>query len=174
DGGPVGYRLGAEVVTEEWTEGEPIDEQMGYDERVRLLYVATTRAKDHLVVSLHRKARAGEPAAVNRTNAEILMAGMGAAVDHLPDLSGLARQLEADAATTPDRPPPFEAWEAARTEALRRAARPGAVAATALTDEGAPDAGIDAAFAPAASAQPASTSEPAPPAGPVQGSLFPE
>jgi ATP-dependent exoDNAse (exonuclease V) beta subunit len=26
DGGPVGYRLGAEVVTEEWKEGEPIDD----------------------------------------------------------------------------------------------------------------------------------------------------
>ena len=32
----------------------PIDEQMSHDERVRLLYVACTRAQDHLVVSLHR------------------------------------------------------------------------------------------------------------------------
>ena len=36
----------------------PIDEQMGLDERIRLLYVACTRACDHLVVSLHRKERA--------------------------------------------------------------------------------------------------------------------
>ena len=34
----------------------PVDEQMDAFERRRLLYVATTRARDHLVVSLHRKA----------------------------------------------------------------------------------------------------------------------
>jgi UvrD-like helicase C-terminal domain len=33
----------------------PLDEQMDHDERLRLLYVATTRARDHLVVSVHRK-----------------------------------------------------------------------------------------------------------------------
>ena len=33
----------------------PVDEQMGDAERRRLLYVACTRAQDHLVVSLHRK-----------------------------------------------------------------------------------------------------------------------
>ncbi|MFP5255643.1 MAG: UvrD-helicase domain-containing protein [Acidimicrobiia bacterium] len=148
DGGPVGYRLGAEVVTEEWESGKPIDEQMGYDERVRLLYVATTRAKDHLVVSLHRRERPPPDKRGNRTSAEILVAGMGAALDHLPDLSGSAQPLSADPAATPEPPPPFEAWDAARTDALRRAARPGAVAATALTDEGGPDAGLDAAFGP--------------------------
>ena len=35
---------------------QPIDEQMGDAERRRLLYVACTRAVDHLVVSLHRGA----------------------------------------------------------------------------------------------------------------------
>ena len=35
---------------------QPIDEQMGDAERRRLLYVACTRASDHLVVSLHRGA----------------------------------------------------------------------------------------------------------------------
>jgi ATP-dependent helicase/nuclease subunit A len=34
---------------------QPLDEQMGDAERRRLLYVACTRAVDHLVVSLHRK-----------------------------------------------------------------------------------------------------------------------
>ena len=36
---------------------KPLDEQMGDAERRRLLYVACTRAVDHLVVSLHRKPR---------------------------------------------------------------------------------------------------------------------
>ena len=33
---------------------QPIDEQMGFHEKLRLLYVACTRARDHLVVSVHR------------------------------------------------------------------------------------------------------------------------
>jgi ATP-dependent exoDNAse (exonuclease V) beta subunit len=171
DGGPVGYRLGSEVVTQEWESGKPIDEQMGYDERVRLLYVATTRAKDHLVVSLHRRDRPPPDKRGNRTNAEVLVAGMGAALDHLPDLSGEADPLTADPAATPAPPPPFTAWDEARAAALRRAARPGAVAATALTDEGAPDAGLDAAFAPLPDELSASAEDQP---GSAQGTLFPE
>jgi ATP-dependent helicase/nuclease subunit A len=57
---------------------QPIDEQMGDAERRRLLYVACTRAVDHLVVSLHR----GTPAKNNPdyddwgplTSAELLWA----------------------------------------------------------------------------------------------------
>ena len=40
---------------------KPIDEQMGFHEKLRLLYVACTRARDHLVVSVHRKARHSTP-----------------------------------------------------------------------------------------------------------------
>ena len=87
--GRSGYRMGKEVVTEEFQAAVPIDEQMGYDERVRLLYVACTRACDHLVVSLHRVERKNPPAKLSsRTNAEVLLAGMGSLVDGLPDLGG--------------------------------------------------------------------------------------
>lgn len=48
---------------------KPIDEQMSDAERRRMLYVACTRAVDHLVVSLHRKTRGGgQP-----TNAELIV-----------------------------------------------------------------------------------------------------
>ncbi len=50
---------------------------MAFDERVRLLYVACTRACDHLVVSLVRKERKDPPKPGNRTNAELLVDGMG-------------------------------------------------------------------------------------------------
>ncbi|MEO7428332.1 MAG: UvrD-helicase domain-containing protein, partial [Acidimicrobiales bacterium] len=137
DGGPVGYRLGREVVTEEFEDWKPIDEQMGFDERIRLLYVACTRACDHLVVSLHRVARKSPPALKrNRTNAELLVDGMGVLLEYLPDLSGHAEPMVVDPATVPSAPPPFTAWEAEREVALRAASRPGAVAATALTEEG--------------------------------------
>jgi ATP-dependent exoDNAse (exonuclease V) beta subunit len=36
---------------------QPVDEQMGFHEKLRLLYVACTRARDHLVVSVHRRDR---------------------------------------------------------------------------------------------------------------------
>jgi ATP-dependent helicase/nuclease subunit A len=138
-GGGVGYRFGRYVTTPEYLEWAPIDEQMSFDERIRLLYVACTRARDHLVVSLHRKTRANPPSATRRTNAELLLAGMGDLVDALPDGAAAADALALVALAPPAPPPAREEWAAERSAALRRAARPTAVAATALTDEGRPD-----------------------------------
>ncbi|MFZ6005435.1 MAG: UvrD-helicase domain-containing protein [Actinomycetota bacterium] len=144
NGGQVGYRLGRSVITEEFETWKPIDEQMGFDERIRLLYVACTRACDHLVVSLHRAARKEPPKLRrSRTNAELLVDGMGSLLDHLPDVSGRAGRLQVDPATIPAAPPPFGEWSTAREQALAAASLPGAVAATALTDEGAPDLGVE-------------------------------
>ena len=42
--GVVGYRLGKDITTEEYQDWKPIDEQMSFHERIRLLYVACTRA----------------------------------------------------------------------------------------------------------------------------------
>jgi len=53
---------------------KPLDEQMSDAERRRLLYVACTRAVDHLVVSLHRLPEPTE-VAPNATNAAMLHAG---------------------------------------------------------------------------------------------------
>ncbi|MFL6207098.1 MAG: UvrD-helicase domain-containing protein [Acidimicrobiales bacterium] len=160
DGGPVGYRMGRDVVTQEFEAAKPLDEQMGYDERLRLLYVACTRACDHLVLSLHRVARRRPPEKrSSRTNAEVLEAGMGDRLVDLPDLSGdpVARPLPP--ASVPAPPPPFDAWAQERAAALDAAGRPGAVAATALSDEGGPDRGADPHGVPS-------------PTAPVQGSLF--
>ena len=160
DGGPVGYRMGKDVITEEFEAAVPIDEQMGYDERLRLLYVACTRACDHLVVSLHRVERKNPPAKnSSRTNAEILIAGMGARLEALPDIGGDPEPRPLDPATVPAPPPDFATWEAERATALAAASRPGAVAATALTDDGAPDWGVEAEVL-------------VPAAPPVQPSLF--
>ena len=162
DGGRVGYRMGKAVMTDEFEASIPLDEQMGYDERLRLLYVACTRPMDHLVVSLHREERRNPPKlSRNRTNAEVLLHGMGDLVQDLPDLGGAATPLPVDPAALPTPPPDFATWEAARVAALAVASRPGAVAATALTDEGAPDW----------SPHPVLTAEAALD-GPVQASLF--
>jgi len=175
DGGPVGYRMGKEVITEEFEAAVPIDEQMGYDERLRLLYVASTRACDHLVMSLHRVDRKNPPKKnSSRTNAEILVAGMGARLDDLPDLGGAPVPLPVDPAAVPSAPPPFSDWEAERAAALLVAARPGAVAATALTDEGAPDWGADLTPAAGAPRQPTLFDDPGDPPAPAPLPAAPE
>ena len=80
-------RVGRTVVTEAFENWKPIDEQMSHDERIRLLYVACTRAQDHLVVSLHRRVRAAPPDDDARlTNAELLTRALGDGVADLPDI----------------------------------------------------------------------------------------
>ena len=140
-GGGVGYRFGPDVATEEYRAWVPIDEQMSLHERARLLYVACTRAQDHLVVSLHRKQRKNEPEAARRTNAELLVDGMKGLLAGLADGAGTESAAEVGpAAAGPLAPlPPFAVWEAELAAALASASWPRAVAATALTDEGAPD-----------------------------------
>ncbi len=140
-GGGVGYNFGQDVATEEYRAWVPIDEQMSLDERARLLYVACTRAQDHLVVSLHRKQRKNEPEPVKRTNAELLVDGMGDVLAGLVD--GAAGEGSAAVhqavAGPPAALPPFAVWEAELAAALASASVPRAVAATALTDEGTSD-----------------------------------
>jgi ATP-dependent exoDNAse (exonuclease V) beta subunit len=143
-GGGVGYRFGKAVTTDEFEDWKPIDEQMAFDERVRLLYVACTRAKDHLVLSLQRKARSKAPDPARRTNAELLLDGCGPLLDDLPD--AVAAEVEVVAvepATPPSAPAPFAEWRAELDAALATASRPTTVAATALTAEGTPDVAAD-------------------------------
>ncbi len=54
DDGDVVIKMGKDLATDGYDAFKPIDEQMGHLERLRLLYVAATRARDHLVVSMHR------------------------------------------------------------------------------------------------------------------------
>ena len=142
--GEPGYRFGRHVVTPEFDDWVPIDEQMAYDERIRLLYVATTRAEDHLVVSLTRKERASAPDPEKRTNAELLVDGMDDLLEQLPDASdSRAERARLVPGRRPDPPEPFAEWEAARAAAIASAARPTTVAATALTDEGGADSAAE-------------------------------
>jgi ATP-dependent helicase/nuclease subunit A len=138
--GRVAYRFGRHVETEEWSEWKPVDEQMGFDERIRLLYVACTRGCDHLVVSLHRAERKKEPSANARTNAELLIDGMRELRDDIPDaVIDRKDAIHLPAQATPAPIAALEEWTAEREAALARGTRPTAVAATALTDEGAHD-----------------------------------
>ncbi|MEJ7741066.1 MAG: PD-(D/E)XK nuclease family protein [Nocardioidaceae bacterium] len=95
----------------------PVDEQMDGYERRRLLYVATTRACDHLVVSLHRKGSGS-------TNAELLAdagAATAAGATAFVASSGAAVPLPAGADAEADVP----AWAdwLARIETIRGKSR---------------------------------------------------
>ncbi len=143
--GEVAYKFGRQFATPEFEAWKPIDEQMAFEERVRLLYVACTRARDHLILSLHRKARRSEAAPGRLTNAELLVLGMGPAwLDELPDMGGAVEEPRAQpAAIRPEAPPPFDEWRAERERAIALGSRPTTVAATALTEEGTPDAAAE-------------------------------
>lgn len=112
-------QLTKDVQTEDFQEQVPLDEQMSSYERMRLLYVAATRARDHLVVSLHRGGG-------RSTNARCLAdagAAEAAGAVQLPDSDGRVFRLAADRQERVAPPPEFERWLAdvqASAEASRR------------------------------------------------------
>jgi ATP-dependent exoDNAse (exonuclease V) beta subunit len=129
-------RLRKDLQTGQFDVAQPIDEQMSHHERLRLLYVACTRARDHLVVSLHRRTRPSNQAPEDRnlTNAELLAGPCTAA----PHMATLAVTQDGRGSETPTRPrliqppPPFPQWLAAMSTLRARAAQPSAVSASQL------------------------------------------
>ncbi len=131
--------LKKDLETAEFTDYQPIDEQMDRHERLRLLYVAATRARDHLIVSVHRKENTSEG-----STAASLFYETGwdpVSVEELPpaqpyDEGGLARPRPARVAPVvfPELPS-FAVWEQQRSAALASATRPVAVSATRLAEE---------------------------------------
>ena len=109
------------------------EKELDDDERVRLLYVAATRARDHLVLSLYRNARTRNTDAGKI--AEIL-AGADNLWEPAPPFAGVPLQPSAissngvslDGHSLPDR----KAWQANRAETLRQQGRPVSVSATRL------------------------------------------
>jgi ATP-dependent exoDNAse (exonuclease V) beta subunit len=96
--------LGKGLETDDFQDQVPLDEQMGSYERLRLMYVAATRARDHLVVSLHRSGK-------RDTNARQLAdAGAGTAADAvvLPDDVGETVRTRERVPVAP--PPDFDRW----------------------------------------------------------------
>ncbi|MBI4935990.1 MAG: UvrD-helicase domain-containing protein [Actinobacteria bacterium] len=108
-----------------YTQFAPIDEQMSDAERKRLLYVACTRAMDHLVVSLHRV-----EGATNSAAAQLAQASDGAA--HLAFEASDAALPHADHAPH-ELPWADEAqWAHTLHDDLARAGEPAALSATTL------------------------------------------
>ena len=124
------------VSTADFDRTQPLDEQMDHNERLRLLYVAATRARDHLAVSVHRNGR-------NRkypTSGEVFL-GHGShdgLVEHLTFDEGhpapVVSQLQLP---SPAPLPTLEQWRAEHEAALARGLRRIATSATRLAEEAA-------------------------------------
>ena len=122
------------VQTAEFELHKPVDEQMGFHEKLRLLYVACTRARDHLVVSVHRKAHT--PRADDRphwTHAELLWDAATGAHWIAPDI-GPGAMEPVPGSTLPAAEPGLapEVWQAEYDRAHLRGNRRGFVSATTL------------------------------------------
>ena len=116
----------------------PIDELMSDAERRRLLYVACTRAVDHLVVSLHRQLdddKVADKAIGSLTSAELLwrcgaVDTAATCADFDPEPVEHPRTI-VEPLTVPDR----DTWSAELERVTETASRRGAIAATRLADE---------------------------------------
>ncbi|GAA5165850.1 UvrD-helicase domain-containing protein [Ornithinimicrobium tianjinense] len=148
--------LGKDLTTGDFADAEPVDEQMSALERRRLLYVATTRAKDHLVVSMHRSAdgRSGKDTLAH------LLADAGASgaagAESLPTTTALApgaATTRARAAAPP--PPEWSRWRSELDDAVASSRRRSAQSASGLegTDPEVELAGLPMRSAPEETAQ---------------------
>lgn len=109
-------KLNKLMQTNDFQAVQPLDEQMDQYEKIRLLYVAATRARDHLVVSLHRNETAV------KTSAKVLAEGGAVTSAHGIPLT------PSDATVTPRpaaelvAPPDLAAWTA-ELDAVRASTR---------------------------------------------------
>ena len=142
-GAPV-VKLRVGVESENYEAWKPIDEHMDAHERIRLLYVACTRARDHLVVSLHR--RVPSATGTKENSAAWALADAGAieagAIDGSTMLNGAGQAADppAFAASPPAEPdraqlPDRQQWHQERQRSLDTAAAPVAVSATSLASQ---------------------------------------
>ena len=138
--GGFGVRLSDTLQTSAFADHRDSEREKDEAEQVRLLYVATTRAKDHLVVSAHREAPSGsdpdEDAAPRGSMAKMV-------VESAPELP----RWQWAPASPVDAPPagvetgdtmPLSDWESQRDRAINNAQRPLAVSASILAAQPSP------------------------------------
>ncbi|MFK5634041.1 UvrD-helicase domain-containing protein [Ornithinimicrobium sp. LYQ103] len=129
DGG-FAISLGKDLTTGDFADAAPVDEQMSDLERRRLLYVATTRAQDHLVVSMHRSANGGGGTLAH------LLAGAGAAelggAASLDPLGSSAEPMLTSPVRAVPPPPEWATWRAGMDKAVAASRRRSAISASGL------------------------------------------
>ena len=130
---------GTRFETAGWHERSGREDELDAAERLRLLYVASTRARDHLFVSLHHKARTECHAALlYEHGAEAPAPVLELDVDRDGDgdaPTAISSAPAPDEGGPSERPGDRDRWIAARAALLARAGRPATVAATTLAKE---------------------------------------
>lgn len=129
DGSDPVLRLSSKVESEGYDAWKPVDEQMDEHERLRLLYVAATRARDHLVVCLHRTEKKGRPTSAGVMAEPGLASAAGVPYDPPP------ATVPPNPRPTPVPMPAREVWAAERSAALTAASRRTVIAATTLAQQ---------------------------------------
>ncbi|MGF0117433.1 UvrD-helicase domain-containing protein [Promicromonospora sp. Marseille-Q5078] len=135
EGGGYSVRFRAGVETDDFDVVQPVDEQMDELEKRRLLYVAATRARDHLVVSLHRVdgSKAGSAAKLLADEGGAGSLGeerFASASDGDASGSGGVRGAREDDGVGPL--PPYDEWLAGVTAARASSDRDAAISASGL------------------------------------------
>ena len=129
-------RRGSDFQTGGYEELAELDKQRQDEEFVRLQYVAATRARDHLVVSLYRTAK-------DKKSAAARIAGFLEGYDHLwpeliappaADVNGAISSMETQPVDD-DTVEARERWLEERRKVYQRQSRPGSVAVTRLAQE---------------------------------------
>ncbi|HMK98632.1 MAG TPA: 3'-5' exonuclease, partial [Acidimicrobiales bacterium] len=141
DGG-VEVGLGPQLRSRGYDDAAATDRDLDRLERVRLLYVAMTRARDHLVLAVHHKTKNGSPdsspaavleeqcrahpllwrrlAELEVEPAEAVFAASGRAVGATSNGHGSASGVDSDAGAARRWATELGEWEAHRTETLAR------------------------------------------------------
>ena len=161
ESGQVEVRIGSgeqAFQTPGYADRDAREKALGDDEAVRLLYVAATRAKDHLVVNMHYPERGNCFARQIGNFLETADPGLWNILDRppMPDRSSGPDAPSLDPAPMPaaaDFLPQRERWQRQRRELIAAAARPPSAAATTLARIAKEESG-DAGDAEAAAAEP--------------------
>ena len=132
DSNGYGIRVRSDLTTEEFDRYVPLDEQMDFHEKLRLLYVACTRAVDHLVVSCHRRVRSKPPEDPSTMTSAELLWDASQRDETWQSPARVPRRHEGPARPAAPAVPDREAWAAARDAALAAASRPRVTSATAV------------------------------------------
>ena len=143
--GSVEVSVRAGIETPGFQTAHEIDRRFQDAEAIRLLYVAATRARDHLIVSAHRAINI-DPEKPGRPGPSRLLAqalgevGLAARdIDLSPTTSTLPDAGAPSGRALPDR----RTWLARRDDALELAGRPSTVSATAIAGHAAADLAED-------------------------------
>jgi ATP-dependent exoDNAse (exonuclease V) beta subunit len=143
--GSVEVSVRAGIGTPGFQTAHAVDRQFQDAEAIRLLYVAATRARDHLIVSVHRAIdidpdKPGRPGPARLLAQALDDVGRSARdVDLSPTTGTLPDAGPLSGRALPDR----RTWLAGRDEALDRAGRPSTVSATAIAGHAAEDRAED-------------------------------